>query len=196
MSGLKIILAALVLAGSAATASAATYSFEEKGLDVASVERDRMTITARASDVEGAALISQTAHGLGVVGHNDWQPGEIDSFFGDEGLRIDFAREVKLERFTLGRFGWNILGGDDFDLYIDDARVGSYGLEHGDTFEIGSVVRSFAIAARWALHNDGLSADAFTLRSIEVAAVPVPAAGGLLLAGLGALGWARRRPGA
>ena len=193
MSGLKITMAALALAASTGLASAATYSFQAHGPNVAQVERDGMTITARASDVRGPAMISQTAHGLGVVGRHDLQPGQIDSLGGDEALRVAFDREVRLERFTLGRFGWEGLGRDDFDLYVDDAHVGRFGSEHGDVFEIGAVVRSFTIAASWAWCEDGLSPDAFTLESVDVAPVPVPAAGALLMAALGALGWTRRR---
>ena len=193
MNGFKIMVAALALAASTGLASAASYRFDHSGPSVATLERDGMSITARAADLHGPAKVAQTAKGLGVVGRHDSQPGQIDSFFGGESLRVDFAREVRLERFTLGRFGWNLFGGDDFDLYLDDARAGSFDLSHGASFEIGEMVRSFTIAARWDFAEDGLSADAFTLRSVDVAPVPVPAAGALLLAGLGALGWARRR---
>jgi hypothetical protein len=176
----------------ASQASAATYTFDAVGPDVPSLTIDNFTATAEAGGILNfcGASVSQTAQGLGVNGCPDTEPGQIDGFpiFSYEMLTITFDYAVTLVNFTLGRLDSD----DEFELFLNRVSDGEY--SGSNPFNVGEIVTSFSIKATGTGWFDGvLKADDFTLASIEVAPVPVPAAGLLLLGALGALGVVRRR---
>lgn len=73
-------------------------------------------------------------------------------------------------------------------MTIGDAPTFGTGYAFGETDLTGTSF-SFALFGG----NDDLGVGDFALAGLEVAAVPVPAAGLMLVAALGGLGWARRR---
>ena len=192
-------IAATLIIGLTGAAQAATYQFTTSETPVHAILGDGFTITPwSAEGSTSGQRVYRSAYGLGVLNGKPRDSHAIDSLFGDEALRVSFDRSVRLDRVELAFFGRNLVGWDEADLWLDDAHAGVLDSRHGSSFEIGRQIDSFAIGASWSLHEDGWTADNVKLRSfdaspIEVSPVPLPAAGPLLLAGLGALAWRRRR---
>jgi hypothetical protein len=184
----KGLAAAIVGAAglTAGAASAATYTFNAVGPSVDWLTIDNFTISpgAYGNLNNGHAQITQTASGLGVNGLPDSNAGNIDGYphFSTEYLRITFDDPVRLLGFTLG----NVDGNDDVNVYFDDALDGVYNVVSDNPFDVDRIVSSFIVKATG-------SNDDFTLAGFQVAPVPLPAAGFLLVGGLGALAALRRR---
>lgn len=207
--GFGAMVAASLL--SAGAASAATVSFVgTTGGDVASLSGSTgvggiaFDVAPVATGLENdAALLAQTADGLGVHGFTpgsdipDFEPGLIDgSIFSTEGITVSFSSAVTLDSFTLGSF--STLDGDDYSLLVNGVLVGSALTLGTNPLALGNVT-SFTILAVGDLFSDNfgpqglLGNDEFTLASFTVSQVPAPAAAGLLLAALGGLAAAGRR---
>lgn len=183
-------IAAIVL--SAGVASAATFSFNAVGPQVASLSGPGFTITPGSDGIlNSSTRISQTATGLGVNGNPDTNPGNIDGFpiFSSEFLTVNFHWLVTLKKIALG----NVDGNDDVDLFLNNALVGSYKASVLNSTDLDADITSFRIRASGTPLADGFGNDDFTLSGFTVAPVPVPAAGLLLIGGLAALGFARKR---
>ena len=197
----KLAALAVTFVVGAGAASAATYNFNTSGPDVNPLVMGDLTITASAVGILNfcGASVAQNSNGLGVNGCPDFQPNELDGFplGSSEKLTFSFASTVNLDSFSLANFGSN----DDFNFYIDGNFVTKYGPSAGtSTFVIGQAVNSFSIEAVGEIQScgflcniDGLGNDSFLVQSVTTSPVPLPAAGWLLLAGLGGLAAAKRR---
>jgi hypothetical protein len=183
-------LSAIVL--SVGAASAATFTFNTVGPQVASLGGPGFTITPGSDGIlNSSALISQTTVGLGVNGNPDTNPSNIDGFpiFSSEFLTVNFHWMVSLKKIALG----NVDGNDDVDLFLDSALIGSYKASVLNSMDLDADITSFRVRASGTPFADGFGNDDFTLSGFTVAPVPVPAAGLLLIGGLGALGLMRKR---
>jgi hypothetical protein len=147
----------------------------------------------------GVASVTVGRFGLGVESPGENQPDKISfTTGGSETLTISFSWAVKLISLTLNRFD----SGDDFDVSYDGGTTWSSfgpGLvgPRDVSFTLGNIGQNLSSLRIRAIDNSTRRArdllDNFTLASASVAAVPVPAAGLMLLAGLGGLAAVRRR---
>lgn len=129
--------------------------------------------------------LTQSIAGLGVTGGGDTDPlldGRID-----ESITFSFDQTVRLVSVTFYAFDAD----DTADVYVNGVMVADesatnpymFGYEMANSFTIGADGSSVML--------DGY--DNFFVKSFTVAAVPVPAAGFLLLGGLAGLGLVRKR---
>lgn len=126
--------------------------------------------------------------GLGVDSH--WfDSDQIDGSIHNDLVTLTFDREV---RFSAVNFSsWD--ASDSFDLFVDGTLVSpeERSADGAGFYSLAGILgSSISFGA-----DAGLLAgfDSFRVASLEVAPVPVPAAGFLLLAGLGGLATLRRR---
>lgn len=163
-----------------------TFDFTAPGYEtgpVLSSTSGALSLEASAT-VEGVGTdLSRRASGLYITYAGD-TANRIDGLL-DEAVNFVFSRAVNLEGLTFA----SIRPGSMFDLAIDGASAGSYAVE--PLVALVGFGSSFGVTAS----DDGT---AFKLTSITVsydnlAPVPVPAGGLLLVGGLGALAAARRR---
>ncbi len=134
--------------------------------------------------------------GLGVDGNPDLQPGQIDGspIFSSERLTLSFGHDVRWNNIKFGKWDNN-----------DDARIEADGglsfIYDGNSSLLGLngyISSQLTVVAYGNIANDCTffclgGNDSFPVKSIDVQAVPVPAAGFLLLAGLGGLAALRRK---
>jgi hypothetical protein len=190
------ILASL-LAGAASAST--VYDFTTLGTtSQASLTIDNFTITPSATGIAngGADVLTTSSAGLGVAGLSAGLPdfGAGDGYLIDgkpsgstESITFTFDYAVDLDAFTLSAFDDN----DDFSYQINGGTIVD-GMTDFNAISATNVT-SFTIFAQGKFLTDGIGNDEFGLASIEISSIPVPAAGGLLLAGLGALAFAARR---
>lgn len=180
-------MTAVALTAGAAQAATTTYDFTNGDTGPFSFGCD----AGGAFNV--GCTVTTGGNGIGVNGYPDLQPGQIDGFFGSETLYVTFDHAVTLVEFTLGQFNapykflwWTKKEKDDtFDVSFDGAPF--LNDQTTNPFVVNQIVTGFALRAG----SDNLSD--FTLASMTVAPVPLPAAGWLMLGGIGALAAMRRR---
>ena len=122
--------------------------------------------------------------GLGASGtHID---SRIDGRSGRETVTLSFGYDVSWESVTFG--AWQER--DDVRILDDDGFLLDYtGVDA--TLDLNGIVSSsLSFQAR---QGGAAVRDAFTIAAIEIAPVPVPAAGFLMLAGVGSLAATKRR---
>lgn len=191
----KLICAALVL-GAAGPAAAATIDFTSSGTGAAGVVAGgplSYTSSASTSGFLNYAPPSVTVgvDGLGVNGRPDTNPGQIDGFplFSAETLTITFSWAVNLLGFELGLLDRN----DDYEISYNGGAFEYFGPNLTNPMTGRNYVTSFSIRGSGVLFQDGLGNDDFTLKYANVAPVPLPAAGFLLVGALGGIAALRRR---
>lgn len=209
----KIVLAAIALAVFAACAQAATYNFSCSGRDfvkqrcggdlgasaVFSAEGGpNVTVWAGSAGVlnDGVATLMQNGNGLGVNGRPDLNPWQLDGapVGSSEFITVVFAKAVNLVNI---RF-INVDRNDEFDYsingqrFVSNVNIGARTPTYSLSFER---VKTLIIRASGSPFVDALGNDDFSIAGLEVAAVPLPAGGMLLLGAVGALATLRRRRG-
>ncbi|GAB4512431.1 MAG: hypothetical protein Tsb0019_09030 [Roseibium sp.] len=141
--------------------------------------------------------VTFNAAGLGIDGNPDLQPGQIDGqpIASSEALTFDFGFDRVLDSISFG--DWDFF--DDLTLSWDGGST-SFGPGAASTAVFaslipGGVVSSFLTVTATGVFPEGFifGDDQFTVASLTVSSVPVPAALPLLAGGLGLLGFAGRR---
>ncbi|MEM1076074.1 MAG: VPLPA-CTERM sorting domain-containing protein [Pseudomonadota bacterium] len=111
------------------------------------------------------------------------------NFLGDvnatEMLTFTFSQLVSFNSIEFG----NVDDDDDFDIFVDGVFVapGENGIAGNNPFAFSGLRGTSISIGADALFDD------FNIRSLEVSAVPLPAAGWMLIAGMGGLAVAKRR---
>lgn len=201
---------AVAFAVAAGAASAATYNFDYTGFET---NASGPTLSCDALGLLNGILtnaecsVTYNAAGLGVNGKPDLRPqrGSIDGYtlFSSERLTFTFATDMIWNSITLG--GWD----EDDDLRLTyDGNTDTYGPGGNSTINLGGVTSRFLTVTAYGEPGvDGIDCefvcfnldgkyDIFTVASInvsDVAAVPLPAAGLLLVGAIGGLAAIRRR---
>ena len=149
----------------------------------------------------GTAKIKINSDGMGVDSRRDLSDTELDTSNGGEWLKFTFDMAVKLLNVDFTKF----TSSDRYELIVDGVRiVDNSGVDPWTGLQ--QVNSWFAVRADMATcQNSRFSsqendddhgsncAGQFMVRSFEVASVPLPAAGWLMLAGLGGLASMRRK---
>lgn len=182
-------VAAMTLSVGAAQAATTTYNFAQ-----ATPDSGNFSLGCDAGGILNykGCDVTHTSAGYGVDGKPDvfGGPDRIDSQPGYETLIVTFDWAVRLVEFALGNFE----GNDDYDYQINGGVWNVLQTLNPATVDT-NYVTTFAIRASrtGGLRDGDVANDEFTLASLTVAPVPVPAAGILLLTALGGLGVAARR---
>lgn len=143
--------------------------------------------------------VTYNSAGLGVNGSPDFQPDQVDGspIFSSERITLSFAQDMYWDNITFGRWDSN----DDARLTAADGASLQYTGNAGSVGLGGYRSNSLTITAYGDVRNDCAyrgcfwlaGNDSFTVASIDVNEVPVPAGLPLVLGGLGMLGWASRK---
>jgi hypothetical protein len=181
----------------------------DTGLDVTVTGK---TYTINSGNFVGGVEIDVENNSWGLVSHNpssepsdNGKSGEhsIDSRYDDEAMIFDFGKEVTL---TSLHFGWakyasiggHFHDGGMFNLFVDGALQGSYWVTAalpenitGTVFAIGATAFKFSNSNTTRHSYLKLKKMHVTYDAPEV--IPLPAAGWLLLGGLGGLAAMKRR---
>ena len=194
---LNYIVAASALALSAGAAHAAVIDFTGSGTGAGS----GVSLSCDAFGIlnYGGCSVTYNNSGLGVNGSPDTQPGQIDGspIFSSERLTLSFGQDMVWNNITFGRWDSN----DDARLTAGDGTTYQY-TGNGNSVDLGGYVSNqLTIAAYGNISNDCVffgcfllaGDDSFTVASIDVSAVPLPASLPLVLGGLGMLGWTSRK---
>lgn len=146
--------------------------------------------------LNSSCSVTYNAAGLGVKGNPDLQPGQIDGspVKSGESLTLSFGHDVAWNNVMFGK--WD---NDDDATISADGGLSFYYSNNSSMVDLGGYVSSqLTVTAYGKKPGDCaffcvFGNDSFTVKSIDVQSVPVPAAGFLLLAGLGGLAALRRK---
>jgi hypothetical protein len=190
MKTLYTLVAAATISLGAGAASATVYDYTGSATNPGGP-----TLTcAEFGLFNDSCSVTYNADGLGVNGSPDFQPDQVDGspLFSSERLTFDFGRDLVWRNITFGRWDSN-----------DDARLTwatgttTWGPNAGNSVDLGNVVSQYLTVTAYGDLFGGdycgflCGNDSFTVASIEV--VPLPAAGWMLLAGLGGIAAMKRR---
>jgi hypothetical protein len=186
-------LALFVVSASQSSATTVNFATGGNGTNVGGSVTGGLTYTTLATATgylnQDGAAVTQTINGLGINGKPDSQSTLIDNSPGSEMLTITFSWAVKLVNISLGFL-------DSLDnVYIatNNTPEGHYGPGLTNPISISeNYVTWFSIRAK-EVGARVYGTDRFTLATANIAAVPVPAAGFLLMGALGGLAALRRR---
>lgn len=207
-------IASVFLVAASAQAATTTFNFREPGGNQTIGQSATFTDVGTGLSVEASALwqfgalyvpipgveVVQGNRGLGVTNPNDssWNgnSGQIDNRGINEGLVLDFSRDVRVDRI---RFR-GVEGNDDAAIFVDFAedntslffqQEASLDLDSNNPYMAmfnGLVDRIlFGVPGGFAFNDD------YYVSSITVTSMPVPAAGVLFGSALGLAGLWRRR---
>jgi len=183
----KKLIASLGLAAGLALSSGAAHAavIDFSGGNDGSADGVSLSCSTTGFLNSGPCSVSLTGSGLGVRGgFIDTQPGQLDGFGGTESITISFAHEVVWTNIRFSRWDRN----DNAFLEADGGVSVNYGGNNPSLALPGVVSRQLTITAIQSLPTDD-----FRIHSIEIAPIPLPAAGGFLLAALGGLAFLRSR---
>lgn len=194
---LQALACATAMAMGAGAASAVPVSFTHYNDGASS---GAMLSCGATGQLNRSCSVTTGQWGLGVNGRPDAQSHLIDGrpVGSAERLTISFAADMIWNSITFGYWDHN----DDVTLVTDDGTSFWYN-GNSRTVDLGGAISSsLSIIARGTRYdcNGYISCnsvyggnDEFSVKKIDVAPVPLPAAGGMLLAGLGAFAFMRRR---
>lgn len=197
---MKKLFYAAVFAVSAGAASAATTYDYTNSADPAGGP----AVSCEALGIfNNSCTVTYNQAGLGIDGSPDTTSDQIDGYplFSSESLTLDFGEDVYWHDITFGLWDLN----DDIRLNYDGGELYYGPGQASSSIDLGRVIsQSLEITAYGQLGQDGCVSgffrcrqhngyDGLTVASIQVSAVPLPAAGFLLIAGLGGLGALRRK---
>lgn len=186
---MKNFLAAAALTLAAGTASAATYDYTNSQTNAAGPALS----CASFGILNSSCGVTYNTAGLGVNGSPDTQPGQIDGspILSGERLTFNFGYDVIWNSLTFGLWDRN----DDAQLSWATGTK-NWGPNVSNSVTLDGVTSSYLTVSAFGIPwRDGfvVGNDSFTVASIDVSAVPVPAAGWLLMLGLGSFAAMKRR---
>lgn len=217
-----LIAGALAVAASGVQAATYTFDFSRQGsnhssLDVLSNEAPPLSVNIvgrhyslnNGMYVEGGAIDVDT-NAWGLISDNPLDYHTLDSWGKDESMIFTFGggKEVSLTSVAISWYH----GSGDYDLFADGVHVGNTAngsvlpATTANVFAIGTRTirtceryRRNGTCKKWNTNNSGIKIKSITVEYDPngggAAVVPLPAAGGMLIAALGALGLMRRRNG-
>jgi hypothetical protein len=215
----SVVLGLVAAVGLSGAASAKTVTFDfsaaSSGSWASSLSYNvgGVGLTVTGSDTTGAAGHVQTwaGHGLGVKSATDCtfhgacfgSDHQVDSNGRKDIVNLAFSQAVSITQIAFSYVDQN----DTFDFYLSGNKLAQLGVSPlvsvnsalGNLFGIGAGVSSQQVCSLFKGRNfcqTKWNFSAFKLTSITVdapAAVPVPAAGLMLLGGVGALAMFRRK---
>lgn len=181
--------ATLDLTGAAGEATELTFT---DGTVTLTTKAQRMRVNGT---VGGHRILTQTADGLGVkTGPND--SDQLDNTVQDEAIKFLFSTAVKIEKIFFSFvddtdvFSLSVLAGKTVTSFFDGLDIDGNGI---GSFTLGSSVFADSFAIGVIGDGVGVKISGIEYSLEEPAPVPLPAAGWLLLAGLGGLAVARRK---
>jgi hypothetical protein len=215
-----VVLGALAALGFAVAAEAGTVTFdfaaENSGSWASSIAYSEggigLTVSAKTTDGQSAKVRTWAGAGLGVCNVNEqraWCPGgehQIDSYGLNEVVVLTFSRIVTMTQIAFNYVDTN----DTFDLVVGGATaldnaalpdswmavVDPAGPHTEMIFGIGAGSTTVRQCSTWRGQTkcwDETLDSAFKLKSVTVAAVPLPATALLLAGALGLLALGSRR---
>ena len=174
----------------------------EAGYKSFSATNDSITVTATGTynGADAFAYLDSGRAGLGVchtgledtiLGNDQCVDRSDDNVTGDEAVKLDFGRTVKLQDLDLRNAGHGTTFSGTFDLLIDGVTLINIALSTTPSDALGLVGNTFEF-----INVGGGVGDEFYINNVAVSAVPVPAAGILFasaLLGAGALGRRKKK---
>lgn len=189
------LLACAVAAPLAAPASATTFDFAQWAIDngegaFTTMTLDGLTVTAttNARYVHADARPAPAA-GLGPCGIKSCHGSSEDGFGPGETLTLTFSERVNLNGLFLRQSPPTKPHRPDHQ-----PAQGTFTLDGAERTVVDGTVAGFlGQGESFTFAHGGSAPSDYYLTSVEVSAVPVPAAGALLAGALGGLAWMRRR---